>query len=191
MRYRSHKAQVICRDLWALHLSLLPGAPPAEPYFYVQTQYGGGATMPPAPNAVRPEAQTAAVDENPRDDADHTETDGNSSKSSSSSSSDDEEDMEMDRLLRENSIGPSSDEEDEDDDSTRPRSEAQSQTRKAKHAYWPYDSPAANIAVLMLACWTLRLPVMYMDFKRYQLVTERRRPLMLQLDSSKAMTFRT
>ena len=37
---------------------------------------------------------------------------------------------------------------------------------KARELHRGYDAPAGNIAVLVLACWTIRMPVMYMDFVR-------------------------
>lgn len=32
--------QVVCRDIWALHLSLIPEPPPAEPYLHMQERRG-------------------------------------------------------------------------------------------------------------------------------------------------------
>ena len=38
--------------------------------------------------------------------------------------------------------------------------------KKTRSSYSVYDSPVNTVAVLMLGCWTLRIPVTYMDFKR-------------------------
>ena len=143
-----------------MHLSLLPSPPAPEPLFHAQSQYGGQAAAE-APQKGEGEPSKAG---------DKLPTDGSGDEgeeSTSSSSSEEEDDLDMDELLRENSEAPSSSE-DENGDESRPRA-ARDRRRKDKTTFRPYDSPAANIAVLMLACWTLRLPVMYMDFKRLSL----------------------
>ncbi|GJE84201.1 hypothetical protein PsYK624_002770 [Phanerochaete sordida] len=149
--------EVVCRDVWALHLSLLPSPPAAEPYFHVQSQYGGQAAAE-APQTDKGELSKAGDKPPPKGSGDED------AESTASSSTEEEEDLDMDELLKENSEAPSSSE-DDDGDESRPRAR-QDRRRKDKTTFRPYDSPAANIAVLMLACWTLRLPVMYMDFKR-------------------------
>lgn len=148
--------QVVCRDVWALHLSLLPAPPSAEPYFHAQPQHG---VQPP------PAGEQTTGDKIPdKTPAEAIDDDDDDAKSTSTSLSEDDDDLDLNELLRENSVAPSSSSEDENGDESHPR--AQQKQQKHKSGYRPYDSPAANIAVLMLACWTLRLPMMYMDFKR-------------------------
>jgi RNA polymerase I-specific transcription initiation factor RRN7 len=106
-------------------------------------------------------AQTAVLDENPGA-ADHYGKDDDDLESSLSSSDDD---ADMDRLLRENSVDPSSSSSEDEDDASRPKPEPHQGPRN-KHFQRRYDSPSGNLSVLMLACWTLRLPVTYMDFNR-------------------------
>jgi RNA polymerase I-specific transcription initiation factor RRN7 len=82
-------------------------------------------------------------------------------RSDNSETSDDETDPEMDALLRELSEASSSEGEGIDLD---PAPIKNIHKRKRRGTY---DFPANNIAILMLACWTLRIPVLYMDFIRY------------------------
>lgn len=162
----SRHAEAVCRDIWALHLSLLPSPPPAEPYLHAQSQYGGQS-----PEADAADGQPARSKEVTPSEAtlveagDHDDL-KSSSSSSESSSDEEEEDPELEKLLRENSATPSSSS-DEGENDGQPRPRPEQKASKNKSTYRPYDSPAGNIAVLMLTCWTLRLPVMYMDFKRY------------------------
>ena len=70
--------------------------------------------------------------------------------------------LELDALLQENSdISDSSDEEDDNLVPAGDRKPGKSKTRSA------YESLMATIAVLVVGCWTLRIPVMYRDFSRY------------------------
>lgn len=71
-----------------------------------------------------------------------------------------ENELELDALMQENSdISDSSDEEDDV-----PAGDKKPDKSKIRSAY---ESPAGTIAVLVVACWTLRIPVMYRDFSRY------------------------
>ena len=152
--------QAVSRDIWALHLTLLPTPPTAEPYFHAQSQYG----------STPPSLESRQTGVKPQQKLGHDHDTGSEQDSenerSTSSSDEEEEDPELERLLRENSVEPSSSDEEEDDLSN-PLPQLKDQQAKNKTTFRPYDSPAGNIAILMLTCWTLRLPVMYMDFKRY------------------------
>ncbi|KZT12475.1 uncharacterized protein LAESUDRAFT_733156 [Laetiporus sulphureus 93-53] len=160
--------EIVCRDTWALHLSLLPNPPPAEPFHYAQeerlansrTQIASDGEMNPPKDANDGGGESS--------DQKHTEIEFETweppSFSSESSSEDEEleEDPVMKELMKENSVTPSH--EDEFEDISRPRLSVKPAAKKVSQR--SYDAPASNIAVLMVACWTLRLPVMYMDFIR-------------------------
>ncbi|KAH9951607.1 hypothetical protein B0H21DRAFT_775794 [Amylocystis lapponica] len=148
--------EVVCRDIWALHLHLLPNPPPAEPLYFARDE----ADMHQADGSAQ--ARTATSPDN--SDGETGEKDsGKDLSASSSSESESEDDAEMEQLMRENSGSSSSSEEDADyNTNSIPRKEV---VRK-KRLHRQYDAPASNIAVLMVACWSLRLPVMYMDFIR-------------------------
>ena len=96
------------------------------------------------------------------------------SDSDSSSGGDEEETMqgpldgELAELLRAMSESSGSSD-DENADGTKPRPEPDSRPRKSKFqgASSNADGHASTIAVLVIACWTLRLPIMYMDLIRY------------------------
>ncbi|OBZ70396.1 RNA polymerase I-specific transcription initiation factor rrn7 [Grifola frondosa] len=147
--------ETVCRDIWALHLALLPSPPPAEPLNHAKDEAGDQAQ-----DILSPPPDDTPPGEN-HDNTFKDEDDIEDAMSEYSSSSSGEEDAEMADLMRENSeISSSSGE--EESDQAQPRVKG---TRR-KRLYRKYDAPASNIAVLILACWTLRLPVMYMDFVR-------------------------
>ncbi|CCM01610.1 uncharacterized protein FIBRA_03670 [Fibroporia radiculosa] len=157
--------EIICRDIWALHLSLLPNPPPPEPLLFSRDVHGT------EPSNVRrtPPPEEGSDDERAREtdgeqDAaqDHASRPSSPSSSSSENDDGDDDDLEMEVLMQENSDTSSSD---EDDAPRPPRADAYA-VAKRKHPSRVYDAPASNVAVLMVACWTLRLPVTYMDFIR-------------------------
>lgn len=138
--------QIICRDLWALHLSLLPSAPPPEPLLHQQATQGHVSKHASEETDVQGEKTSADL-----------------SDPSSSEGDDIEDDADMEELLRELSESSSS-EDDKDDKSAQPRPKPGASGRKLN----PFsgNGPASNIALLMVACWTLRLPIMYLDLIR-------------------------
>ncbi|KAF8812522.1 hypothetical protein BYT27DRAFT_7252044 [Phlegmacium glaucopus] len=126
--------EVICKDLWALYLTLLPNPPPAEPYLHAQ--------------------------ENQEGDEDIDIGAANQPQESKVNDEDLENELELEALMQENSDIYSSDEDGEDlitTDNTKPG--------KYKRGL-AYESPASTIAVLVVGCWTLRIPVMYRNFSR-------------------------
>ncbi|TCD69659.1 hypothetical protein EIP91_006676 [Steccherinum ochraceum] len=196
--------ETVCRDIWALHLNLLPTPPPPEPYLFRQDMAGGISRAQPTPSRhyrnrgdkdtvaeddaeeetsptkptsvnhdVGRSGKAAAADSDPGEDE---EDDDESSSSSSSSSSDSEDDEEMETLRREAEASPSSSSEDEDDGKAKGGDEGaavlgalgvqKTAPPRKRKSYDAYDAPVSTIAVLMLGCWTLRIPVMYMDFVR-------------------------
>ncbi|KAG8865225.1 hypothetical protein FRB96_000115 [Tulasnella sp. 330] len=156
--------EILCRDIWALHLSLLPTpphlVPPDDPKKEskdkeVEPDFVDESFIEPDP----PAGAEAKYDA--EDGSDKSASDGDIS------SGVDEEappkprldpDPALVKLLQEVS----------DSESTRSRSSSSS--RSSSHALgkavWRrrFASPAANIAVLVVACWTFRVPVIYMDF---------------------------
>lgn len=122
--------QSVCRDIWALHLSLLPNPPPAEPYYHT---HGDGAPK-----------KVAEGD----------------SRSSSSEDSAEDEDPELADLLRQNSDLSSTSEEEAVVETV-----PVIRTRK-KRSEHRYETPSCTIAVLVVALWTLRAPVLYRDLIR-------------------------
>lgn len=139
--------QIICRDLWALHLSLLPSPPPPEPLLHQQaTQVHDGDHA--------SEEIDAQVEKVSPDISDPSSPEGD----------DIEDNADIDELLRE--LSESSSEDDKDDNPEQPRPKPEASGLKLN----PFSrkGPASNIALLMVACWTLRLPVMYLDLIRFE-----------------------
>lgn len=146
--------QIVCRDIWALHLSLLPEPPPAEPLPGAQ----------PAAEVQASKQDTPAREGSPDAGASGDEA-GNEGGSSSSSSDDDDEDPEIAELMRQAEESPSSSE-DEDEQEEGAKKVPAHRKRKSRFGR-KYDMPVNNLAVIVVACWTLRLPVAYMDFIRH------------------------
>src|SRR6267154_4634521 len=94
---------------------------------------------------------------NPQESKSDDDVDVDSRQSSSSNS--EEEDPELAELLRENSEFSSSDEDKGHTSRHTTKGEPQPRYRFVD----TYDRPANCIAVLVVACWTIRLPVMYKD----------------------------
>jgi len=136
--------QIICRDLWALHLSLLPSPPPPEPLLHKQATHGH-----PTDGVSKSADDKKAVDIPP-----------GQSNANTSESDDSEEDPEMDELLC--LFSDSSLSEDDDDDGRQPHAKLEGRGQT-----FVRNGPASNVALLMVACWTLRLPIIYMDLIRF------------------------
>ena len=82
-----------------------------------------------------------------------------------------EDDPELAALLQMNSdMSSSSDAEDEREGELKGQEQGEWKTKvkgKSKKGRYAYEMPASTIAVLIVACWTLRIPVMYRDFTRW------------------------
>lgn len=144
----------MCRDIWALHLSLLPDPPPPEPFLHL--------------HETRTETQTKVKEQHlPTVSEEADEAD---ESSDSSDSAGEEDDSEMAELMQENSASDSSSDEDVDGpldpDSSNRAATAETPKKNTRDRLRQYDSPANNIAVLVLACWTMRLPIIYADFRK-------------------------
>ncbi|KZT74365.1 hypothetical protein DAEQUDRAFT_660695 [Daedalea quercina L-15889] len=146
--------EIVCRDVWALHLSLVPDPPPAEPLSAV---HPSADTKPDLPTG----GNSSGHDESDEDAGVETAAEPGHGESSSSSG-DDEDDPEMAELMRQ-AEETSSSSEDEGEEGAQKKVPAH---RTKKKFGRKYDMPVNNLAVLVVACWTLRLPVTYMDFVR-------------------------
>ncbi|KAJ8481779.1 hypothetical protein ONZ51_g5780 [Trametes cubensis] len=142
--------EMICRDVWALHLALLPNPPSPEPLLHEQDTVVTGSSPSKGKQTARQSAKPGESDDEgaaiDRDDTDKDEDkdEERSSRSSSSGSDTDgsDRDSELDELMRENSETSSSDE--------------------GEHRGTPKPRSAARVRKKR-PCWTLRLPIMYMD----------------------------
>jgi RNA polymerase I-specific transcription initiation factor RRN7 len=131
-----------------LHLNLLPRPPPAEPYHHLREQRGNDSEA----------GDTKLSLENVEESKSEDDVDVDERQSSSSSS--EEEDPELVELLRENSEFSSSDE----DKDHNPRHITKQGLQQSYRFIDTYDRPVNCIVVLIVACWAMRLPVMYKDF---------------------------
>lgn len=148
--------QKICRELWALNLSLIPRPPVAEPLFNMHDRDG---------TTTEESEQSGDPEKDGEGDADEDEEGGSECSSSSPSSSDSDDsdsDSELDRLMQEISESSSSEGEARHN-ATKDRTTVPTKNRRI---FGLYDMPTSTVTVIVLACWTLRLPVMYMDLVR-------------------------
>jgi RNA polymerase I-specific transcription initiation factor RRN7 len=165
--------QVVCRDIWAMHLSLLPSPPSPEPLIHADER--GDSRSGKAKGGQLPtpsDTQHDLRERSPESESlNNSGEDGTSSSYSSSSDAGDNSDRPaidsgLDELMRELSEAEfSDDEEAEANKQRRPQGMA---SRKKRKGHSPYESPVANMSVLVLACWTMRLPIIYMDLIRYR-----------------------
>lgn len=97
-----------------------------------------------------------------------------------SEKSESEEDSEMEELLRQNSEISSSSEEDDPDDPPQTPNRTRINGRR-KTTTLIIESPASTLAVMMIAFWHLRIPVMYRDLARFAQVLDNHRRLLTAL----------
>ncbi|KAL0070682.1 hypothetical protein AAF712_001903 [Marasmius tenuissimus] len=148
--------EVVSRDVWALHLSLLPDPPPAEPYHHARQQQDPNQSN--EPSSARDDGSASATQNAPHDSS----SDNGSDEGPHGPVQSDPEDPELAEILRQNSESESDSDEGDDEEVNKP--ETMSRRRK-NHSV--YEGPANNLAVLMIACWTLRIPLLYRDLSRY------------------------
>ena len=146
-----YSSQIVCRDIWALHLSTIPHAISPEPLLHKRD----GEPEPSSP--TKGFSQQELVNSG---QSGGVKGEGSDSESVDSSSSEEGEDPELEALLEQ--LSASSSEDDDPDLSSVPIRHAQS-ARKARGIH---ELPANNVAVLILACWTLRIPVTFRDFTK-------------------------
>lgn len=145
-----NSSQTVCRDTWALHLSTLPHVISSESL--LNTEDGESEPSPPIKHLPRREP---AHSNGSRD----LKSEGSDSESIDSSSSEEEEDPELEALLEHLSASSG------EDDSDQPPAPIE-HTHPVRKARGVHELPANNIAVLILACWTLRIPVTFRDFTK-------------------------
>ncbi|KAL1694517.1 hypothetical protein GGG16DRAFT_47033 [Schizophyllum commune] len=162
--------EAICRDLWALHLSLLPTPPSPEPYIHAQELRG--ETSGPAGDlganlsqSHRPEASNPNLDPDTSistiKQPDGVDADANPRR--------EQNDPELAAMLRENSIASSSSEDEDEGEGgagSADNPNAQPRKHRGPGSRRKYEAPPSTVAVLALACWILRVPAMYLDFVR-------------------------
>ncbi|KAG9043430.1 hypothetical protein FS837_009643 [Tulasnella sp. UAMH 9824] len=173
--------ETICKDIWAYHLLLLPEPVVAAPIVCQsdddKSDDGGSDTNDTGPGTgpkISPGMGGEAETKSKSSGRSRTNRNGRVDQSSSSESSPNENEdlsssktgqqfdpnLELAKLLRKISGS--------DTEST--SSQAESGGKQERRAIFGkksiYGSPAANIAVLVVACWVLRIPVIYMDFIR-------------------------
>ena len=142
--------QIVCRDIWALHLSTLPHAISPEPLLHKHD----GEPEPSSP--IKRFSERELVDP---ERSQHTGDEGSDSESVGSSSSEEEEDPELEALLEQLSASS-------EDSGPELSSTAIKQTQPLRRARGVYELPANNIAVLILGCWALRIPITFRDFTK-------------------------
>lgn len=165
--------QLVCRDVWALHLDLLRDPVPAEPYHHTQQQGEADDADNVASLGMHEVKKSTGDWQQPdggsRDNGpQRTEQEGDDIESDSGSDSDLNE-RELDQLMKENSDVSSSETGDEETSNSDPTLKARKKKKRgtrSRNWHHIYESPPSTIAILMVACWVLRVPCLYRDFAR-------------------------
>ncbi|KAH9482730.1 hypothetical protein JR316_0004830 [Psilocybe cubensis] len=159
--------EIICRDVWALNLALLPDPPPAEPYHHaVETQIHDEVDpvvdIKAFSSSMKQDLDGASEDEQANDD------DANEKEEHSDTDEDEEEeeDAELELLMQENSDLSSSSEDELGESKISGPESGQPKMEGGRKGRFRYESPLSTIAVLVVTCWMMRIPVMYRDFTR-------------------------
>ncbi|KAF7301745.1 hypothetical protein MIND_00740100 [Mycena indigotica] len=135
--------QVVCKDIWTLHLSLLRDSIPEE---FAEGSSEEEEVDPATTHSQEQSIQMEEIHVNPE---------------TKQSSSDDDNDAEIDQLLAENSQSESDSEGDPDVvPTTTTTSRSKGQRNRGRHKH---DRAYSTLAILVLACWTLRIPILYRD----------------------------
>ncbi|KAJ3869410.1 hypothetical protein EV359DRAFT_30132 [Lentinula novae-zelandiae] len=161
--------EMVCKDLWALHLSLLPDPPPSEPFFDARPTRSSTPNL--VKGKVQPEHQPSNIRSKTKSRPHFTETRPSSplpsDSPSSSSEQDDSEDSEMAELMRENSESEDDDDSELNDADSKGQMRGEAGEKRRKRGHNAHEGPVNNLAVLVVACWTLRIPMMYSDIIRH------------------------
>ena len=144
---------MICRDIWALHLSLLPNPPPPEPYIFAQANRDG------AEDDVDETTITNLPELKPESEGQSWLPGEELGQTADYQDSEKDDDSDLEDLMRENSELSCSSEDPGQENQLRVTKE----TGKNRARY-AYEGPASTIAVLVVASWILRIPVLYRDF---------------------------
>ncbi|KAF9464466.1 hypothetical protein BDZ94DRAFT_1161887 [Collybia nuda] len=163
--------EMVCRDLWALYLDLLPDPLPAEPHHFAtekNKEAGEDTNGSPEKNdpgrASTPKSRISSSPKPPAQDEEGEEIVNTDDESGDDDEDDEEgtegEDEELAALLQENSEVSSS-------SVSSSESGSESETdQKPKKGRYAYETPANTLSVLITAFWTLRIPVLARDLIR-------------------------
>ncbi|KAJ3882909.1 hypothetical protein F5051DRAFT_318721 [Lentinula edodes] len=163
--------EMVCKDLWALHLSLLQDPPPSEPFFDARPTRSFTPNL--AKGKVQPDHQPSNIRSKTKSRPHSTETrpssplPSDSPSSSSSGQDEDSEDSEMAELMRENSESEDDDDSELNDADSKGQMRGEAGEKRRKRGHSAHEGPMNNLAVLVVACWTLRIPMMYSDIIRH------------------------
>ncbi|KAL5527332.1 hypothetical protein ACEPAG_6123 [Sanghuangporus baumii] len=158
--------EIVCRDTWALHLSLLPSPPPPEPFLHAQ-QHDDDIQKPDFAQKAKSSLREEPTEDRNIDKADNfSESSDTDSSSTPDDECSDEESPRMDDLMREASEAEASESDEEDRGRGPSHSQAKRISQRRTGMRWrgDDDSPAATICVLVHSCWLMRIPVIYKDF---------------------------
>ncbi|KAH9943461.1 uncharacterized protein BXZ73DRAFT_40601 [Epithele typhae] len=157
--------ETVCRELWALHLSLLSSPPIAESLLHLQGKEGAGANGSQTRQPKEGDTPQGRDSDSKSDEGSAQNVSlGSSSSSSESVSEESDRDDDLEALMRENSESSSTDEEESAEERAQ-RKDSESMRRKARQ-FVQSDAPVSTLSILVVACWTLRIPVMYNDLLR-------------------------
>jgi len=137
--------------------------PPPEPWFHLQGQDGSDRNQSQG-NLTHEVANVSTPDTGPEPFESSIDNDGDKEDAGEEKKLEIEDISEMEELLRQNSEISSSSDEDDPDDPTRIPKRIHMDERG-----WTKTSvgPASTLAVITVALWQLRIPVLYKDLARF------------------------
>ncbi|KAL5488108.1 hypothetical protein ACEPAI_6216 [Sanghuangporus weigelae] len=157
--------EIVCRDTWALHLSLLPSPPPPEPFIHAQQHDDDDVQKLDFAQKAKSSPRKETREDRNIDEAENvSESSDTDSSSAPDDEGSDEESPRMDDLMKEASEAETSESDEEDRGRGLSQVKRTSQRRTGMRWRGDDDSPAATICVLVHSCWLMRIPVIYKDF---------------------------
>ncbi|KZO97948.1 hypothetical protein CALVIDRAFT_535544 [Calocera viscosa TUFC12733] len=157
--------EIICRDVWALHLALLDEEIPAEPLNHAGPSQAASSTV----GQSAAEQGQEGPDDDPFHSAEESSSSGEDDEDEDDKESESSEKSDLAKLLSEVS-NSSEDESKPSPTAISAAAAAAAAKRKGKRGATLHKSRAAtqrgNLAVLLCALWVLRVPATYGDLIR-------------------------
>ncbi|THV08460.1 hypothetical protein K435DRAFT_824947 [Dendrothele bispora CBS 962.96] len=150
--------EMVCRDIWTLHLSMLSDPVPENPSMELESEEKKDEEQSTSPRSTsglnaRRKLSPSSPSGSPSPSGD--------SEDDERKENDDEEDPLLADLMRQNSETSSQEESGDEQPIAGPAKIARTR------GYSRHEGPAMNLAVLMVALWTMKIPVLYRDFAKH------------------------
>ena len=166
---------VVCRDLWAMHLDTLKDPPPPEPLNEANMDKSDNEASDDEDESSKPKSsprlRSRTEDRGDSEEFDEEDSDSKDESNHVSRAQKPKKPKEdaypgMKSILEEMSAEDEEDSDNEDSNGELPLPGADEHSKKSVGKRPVDETPMATVCVLILACWTMRVSVIYMDFVR-------------------------